>query len=355
MTSPRPARARGSGGGASACSEKPSSRSCDVTDSCRVRIFKGVFVMSVAQLEKIYELLRARPHFTEPIEKRRRGGDIMLSRTPVPEDVQILPADCDGVPGVWVVPPGVSEKRIVLHLHGGGFMIGSSRTHSEIASRIGRAAQARVLVIDYRLAPENPFPAGLEDCFHAYEWLLESGHEPSDIAVSGDSAGATLMLSALLIAKSKGLPLPACVVGISGWYDLTNSSESIRANGNRDVFVPEGFNDWAAKGYLQDADPRDPLASPMFGDLAGFPPMLIHIGGADRLLDDAYRLHEKLQVAGVDSTLEVWPEMPHAWHVFGQMLSEGLQATERVAEFILEHTRSSSLPDSGDTEPRSRA
>jgi epsilon-lactone hydrolase len=219
--------------------------------------------MSGEQLARVMDIIKARPHFSSPMSVRRAGWEALAGRFAVPDDVEFTPADCGGVPALWVKPPNADKNRIVFYIHGGGFVLGSSHTYREFTSRLARAAKARALVIDYRLAPENSFPAGLEDCVTAYEWLLDQGHEPKDIAVGGDSAGATLILGMFLILKSKNRPLPACFGAICGWYDLTNSSESIRSNGTRDVFVPPNFNDAAAKIYLQNADPKDPLASPL--------------------------------------------------------------------------------------------
>src|SRR5258708_33613781 len=168
--------------------------------------------------------------------------------------------------------------------------------------------------------------------------MLSEGYDPAHIAVAGDSAGANLMLGALHILRNKERPLPACFVAICGWYDLTNSSPSIVSNGTRDIFVPPNFTDAAAKLYLGEADPMDIRASPLLGDLRGFPPCLIQIGETERLIDDSKRLHEKLGFAGVSSTLEIWPDMPHIWHLFGPILDEGVHATEKAAAFIVDHT-----------------
>lgn len=295
--------------------------------------------MSQEQLAELNAIIRARPHFSATMAERRAGWEHLSGRFAVPDDVKYEPVVSNGVPGLWVTPPNAVARRVILYIHGGGFVLGSSRTYREFTARLGRAAKARSLVIDYRLAPENPFPAGLEDCVKAYEWLIAEGHDPKDIAVAGDSAGATLILSTLLILKSKKIPLPACIGAICGWYDLTNSSPSIVSNGNRDIFVPPNFNDAAAKIYLGGADARDPLASPLFGDMKGFPPTLIQVGDMERLIDDSTRLHAKLQAEGVESVLEIWPDMPHIWHFFGSMLDEGTKATERVAEFIAKHLR----------------
>lgn len=294
--------------------------------------------MSKQQLDELNALIRARPHFTAGIADRRAGWEKLAGRFPAAPDVTFDVIDCNGVPGLKVTPPNAQSPRSILYIHGGGFVLGSSHTYREFTGRLGRAACATSIVPDYRLAPEHPFPAGLEDTVKVYEWMLDQGYDPEHLAIAGDSAGASLSLAMFHVLKSKGKPLPACFVGICGWYDLTNSSESIYTNGTRDIFVPPNFTDAAAKIYLQDADPRDVLASPLLGDVSGFPPSLIQIGGMERLIDDSTRLHEKMEKAGVKSVLEVWPDMPHIWHFFGPMLDEGIAATERAAEFIIENT-----------------
>jgi acetyl esterase/lipase len=293
--------------------------------------------MSKEQLAILNDLIRRRPHFSAGIESRRAGWDRMTSGFLPAADIRFEPINAHGVPGLKVIPPNVRGGTI-LYIHGGGFVLGSSQSYREFTGRLARAAEAVCIVPDYRLAPEHPFPAGFEDVMTAYRWMLAQGHDPAQTAIAGDSAGATLGLAALHVAKAAGEPLPACFVGICGWYDLTNSSPSILANGTRDIFVPPNFNDAAAKLYLGDADPRDLRASPLLGDLHGFPPALIHIGDTERLIDDSTRLHEKLLAAGVSSEIEIWPDMPHIWHFFGPMLEEGVEATNKVAAFIARHT-----------------
>ncbi len=293
--------------------------------------------MSLEQLSAVRALVEARPHFTSSIDVRRRAWDAMAALFPVPASVRVERADWGGVPGLRVIPPGVTEDRLILFFHGGGFVLGSAQSHAELLSRLAACAGVQGLAVDYRLAPENPFPCGLEDCVSAYGWLIEHGYASNTIAFAGDSAGGTFVIAAMLAARERGLPLPACGVCWSGWYDLTASSASFRTNAQRDYFVPPGFAQAAPNLYLQGADPKSPLASPIFGDLRGLPPIFIQVGELEVLVDDSRWLAERLSEAGGQATLEVWPDMCHIWQFFGPMLDEGREATERAGAFIRKH------------------
>ena len=290
--------------------------------------------MSLEQLAKVRAIVEARPHFTSTMQERREAWDALAARFTTPADVRIERTDLGGVPSLRVLPPGVAQDRAILFFHGGGFVLGSARTHQELLSRLARSAGVQGIAIDYRLAPEHPFPAGLDDCVSAYAGLLATGMKPERIAFAGDSAGGTFVISTMLAARERGLPLPACGLCWSGWYDLTASSPSYVTNAERDYFVPPGFAQVAPKVYLQGADPRSPMASPIFGDLAGLPPVFIQVGEPEVLSDDARWLAQRLRDAGGEATLEVWPDMCHIWQFFGQMLDEGREATERSGEFI---------------------
>lgn len=293
--------------------------------------------MSLEQLAEVRALVKARPHFTSPIEVRRAAWDGLAKRFPTPPDVRIERESLGGVPALRVSPPGVRTDRVILFFHGGGFVLGSAWSHQELLSRLARAAGVQGIAIDYRLAPEHPFPAGLEDCVAAYEGLLAAGMKPSDIAFAGDSAGGTFVIAAMLAARERGLELPACGVCWSGWYDLTASSPSFTTNADRDYFVPPGFAQSAPNLYLNGADPKSPRVSPIFGDLSNFPPVFIQVGEPEVLSDDARWLERKLKEGGGEATLEVWPDMCHIWQFFGPMLDEGIDATIRSGKFIRKH------------------
>jgi monoterpene epsilon-lactone hydrolase len=251
--------------------------------------------------------------------------------------VDITRLDADGVPAAWVVPSGLDTKRIVLYLHGGGYNAGSITSHLPLTSNIALAAKARILAIDYRLAPEHLFPAAVEDALKAYQWLLKGAVQANQIVIAGDSAGGGLTLSLLLSLREKGLPLPAAAVCLSPWTDLTCSSESWETNAKMDFMLEKKSTVKAAKLYLGDADPRSPLASPLYADPAGLPPLLILVGSEEVLLSDSTRFAEKARLAGVDITLENWKGMQHVWPFAASLLPEGRQAVNRIGEFIIQH------------------
>ena len=207
-----------------------------------------------------------------------------------------------------------------------------------MVSRIARASNARALSIDYRLAPEHPFPAAVEDATAAYKWLLAQGYKPARIVVAGDSAGGGLTLALLLAIRDAELPMPAAAVPISPWTDLEGTGESVRTRAARDVMVTQENLADSAKQYYGKHDPKDPLVSPVHANFRGLPPMLIHVGDAEILLDDATRVAKSAKLAGVDVELEVWDDMPHVWHVFAKILPEGQQAIDKIGKFVIVRT-----------------
>ena len=238
-----------------------------------------------------------------------------------------------GVPAEWIVPPGQQSERVILFLHGGSFNSGSIVSHRTLAGNVALAARSRALLIDYRLAPEHPFPAGLEDAAAAYEWLLSQGCAPGRIVVAGDSAGGNLTLALLVLLRDRSRPLPAAAVCLSPNPDLTYSSESWVFNARKDIMIEERKERQAVEIYLHGADPRTPLASPFFADLRGLPPLLIQVGSREVLLSDAERFAQKARQAGVQVTLEVWPGMQHEWQFAAKLMPEGRQAIARIGEF----------------------
>jgi acetyl esterase/lipase len=249
-----------------------------------------------------------------------------------------------GVPCEWVLAPGADPDRRLLYLHGGAWTSGGLDSHRPLSARLSAATGAAVLAVDYRLAPEHPFPAGLDDCLAGYGWLR--GHGPSgpaparSVFVAGDSAGGNLTLALLFAARQRGLPFPNAAVAISPATDFLATGDSYRTRAARDPIItagPDGIR-LLSKLYLQGrAAPEDPLASPLYGDYRGLPPLLFHVGDAEVLLDDSTRAAEKARAAGVDVTLEVWPEMPHVWHAFAPFLPEATQAIERIGAFVRKH------------------
>jgi len=222
----------------------------------------------------------------------------------------------------------------VLYLHGGGYVIGSPRSHRHLAAAIASAGQATGLLLDYRLAPEHPFPAAVEDATAAYRWLLEQGIAPGHVVIGGDSAGGGLTVATLVALRDAGVPRPAAGVCISPWTDLTFGGASYRTRAQSDPIVSRPGIDGMAQAYLGATPPRTPLASPLFADLRGLPPLLIQVGSDEVLLDDATELADRAKAAGVDTTLEVWDRMIHVWHWFLPMLDEAQAAIDGIGRFV---------------------
>jgi acetyl esterase/lipase len=248
----------------------------------------------------------------------------------------VLPVDAGGVRGELVATAASRLDRHVLFLHGGGYVTGSPALYRHFTWRIATAARARVLAIDYRLAPEHPFPAALDDVLAAYRWLLAGMADPQRTAVMGDSAGGGLALALLLRLRDHGLELPAAAVALSPWTDLALTGASFSLNTKSDPMMNAAYVRLFAKCYLADADPRDPYASPLYGNPAGLPPTLIHVGSDEILHDDAVRMAEILRTAGCRVRIEVWQRMPHAWHLFAPVLPEARKAIAHIGDFANE-------------------
>ena len=291
--------------------------------------------MSQQQLQQIIQMLKAQPIAGRPtVQETRANFEQMAGLFPVAADVKCEPVNAGGVKSEWVTAPGTDAGRAVLYLHGGGYVIGSLNTHRDLAARISRAAKARVLLIDYRLAPEHPFPAAVEDSVAAYRWMLAQGLNASRIAVAGDSAGGGLTVATLVAIRDAKLATPAAGVCLSPWIDLEGIGDSMKTKASVDPMVQkEGLIEMATH-YLHGQNPRSPLAAPLYADLAGLPPLLIQVGTAETLLDDSTRLAERARKAGVTVTLEPWENMIHVFQAFAPMLDEGQQAIEKIGEFV---------------------
>jgi len=245
--------------------------------------------------------------------------------------------DVSGVPAEWISTPETSKEAVILYLHGGAYVIGSIKSHRSVVGNIANSAKTSALIIDYRLAPEYSFPAALEDTITAYRWLLESHFSPDRIVVAGDSAGGGLVLSLLISLRDANEPLPTVGVCLSPWTDLTCTGESWKTNAKKDIYLNPGSLLRSAQMYLGEVDPRTPLASPLYANLEGLPPILIQVGSDEILLSDATRLAERAKAAGVDVTLEVWEGMQHVWHFVARFAPEGRQAIDRIGRFIADH------------------
>jgi acetyl esterase/lipase len=277
----------------------------------------------------------ANPPPTPPtLEETRAGFVAMTAGFVVPSDVRVERANAGGVPSAWISAPGARDDAALLYLHGGGYMLGSIQTHTELCSRIARATGLRALALDYRLAPEHPYPAAVEDAVAGYRWLRSQGLDASQIAIAGDSAGGGLTLATLVALRERGEELPACAVCLSPLTDLTGSGPD---EANDDPLLTRESVQMMADTYLQGADAKQPTASPVLADFSGFPPLLLQVGTRERLLPDSLRVAERARAAGVDVTLEKGPGLIHVWHLFGPEMPESRDAVVKIGEFLRKH------------------
>jgi len=279
-------------------------------------------------------LAKLPPSASMTIAERRAQYDRAERVFPTPPDVAIEAVTAPARPAEWLRPPGARTDAAVLYLHGGGYVIGSPRSHRHLAAAIARAAGTAALLVDYRLAPEHPFPAGLDDAVAAYQWLLGRGLAPSRVVVAGDSAGGGLTVATLLALRDRGLPQPAGGVCISPWVDLTCSGATYATKAAVDPIVTRESVAMMAQAYAGAGDPKAPLLSPLYADLRGLPPLLVQVGSDEVLLDDALGLGERARAAGVDVTVEEWPAMIHVWHWFLPMLAEAERAVGVIGKFV---------------------
>jgi monoterpene epsilon-lactone hydrolase len=268
------------------------------------------------------------------IAQRRRDFDAMGGAYSTAADVKVEAVTASGVPAEWTTTPDAQADAAVLFVHGGGYVVGSLLSHRHMASEIGRAARARTLALHYRLAPEHPFPAPVEDTIAGYRFLLAQGLRPGRIAIAGDSAGGGLTAAALVAIRDAGLPQPACGWCISPWVDMEGLGDSMIDNASRDPMVQKDALLEMARHYMGATDPRSPLAAPLYADLRGIAPLFIQVGSVETLLDDATRLARRAGLADVPVDLQIWPEMVHVWHLFHPELKAGRRAIEAGGAFI---------------------
>ncbi len=289
--------------------------------------------MNYPELDKLIETLRARPKVTE-VSERRAGIDAFAKAFQPAADVKIEKLTLGGVRAERSVTPGADSNAALLYVHGGGYVIGSLDSHRHLVTEAGRACNVAAYALDYRLAPEVPFPAPVEDTVAAYRQLLGQGIAPGKIAIGGDSAGGGLVVAALVAIRDAGLPQPACGWCISPWIDMEALGDSMTFNAPSDPTVQKDTILEMARLYLGGANPRSPLAAPLYADLKGIAPLLIQVGGIETLLDDSIRLAGRAAAAGVPTRLDVWPGMPHIWHIFHPILTAGRQATLQAGAFV---------------------
>ena len=277
-------------------------------------------------------LVKRRGHKQTLAESRRRFA-AMERRIPAPpRSVTTTHINAGGVTGDWIVAPRSRPDRSVLYLHGGGYRVGSPATYRQFTWRIASATRARLLAIDYRLAPEHAFPAALEDAMAAYCWLRERG--PGELIVVGDSAGGGLALGLMLKLRDMNAALPAAAVVLSPWTDLALTGATLRLNAEADAMLNAPDLPKFAADYLAGIDPRTPYASPLYGDTAGLPPTLIHVGSDEILRDDAVRMSDNMRQAGCRVELAIWPRMPHVWHLLAPLVPEANAAIAQIGRFV---------------------
>src|SRR5580704_9553611 len=272
------------------------------------------------------------------LAESRQHAEDFFAKYSVPPELKLEHAEVGGIPGDWLTMPGADAKRVVLYIHGGAFVLGSPRGYRSMCARLAKATRARIFVVDYRLAPEFPFPAAIQDAADAYRGIVKQGVAPLSIVIAGDSAGGNLTVATLLSLRESEVPLPAAGVCISPWVDLECAGETMKTKANVDPLCEHDSMLLEAGLYLNGHTARDPLASPIHADLHGLPPLLIQVGTEETLLDDSTRLAKRAEEAGVPVTLEIFEGMPHVWHVFADYLPEAQQAIEKIGEFVIGKT-----------------
>jgi acetyl esterase/lipase len=296
--------------------------------------------MASPQADAVKEQLRKFATSLDPnatVDEMRASYETFTQLTGEPSGVRWTEVDAGGVPAIWADPTGGAQDRVVQYVHGGGYVIGSADYYRKFTGHLANAVGCRVLNVDYRLAPEHPHPAPVEDSTAAYRWLLDQGIEPRHIAISGDSAGGGLTMATLLSIRDAGLPMPAAAMPLSPWVDMEGTGASMTSRQERDVLVSADVIKGMAEAFLQGQNARDPLAAPLHADLQGLCPLYIQVGDDETLLDDSVRLAERAQAAGVECRLDVFPEMQHVFQMAAGTMPESDEAIARLAAWVRPH------------------
>jgi monoterpene epsilon-lactone hydrolase len=284
--------------------------------------------------EAMVNLLLERDVTAAPtLDEQRANYEAMLAGMPIADDVTVEPIRIEHVDADWVSVPSSRSDVAILYLHGGGYVLGSNVAYREFGGRLARATRARVCLLNYRLAPEHPFPAAVEDAVMAYQWLRSERYDPARLVIAGDSAGGGLTFATLLALKGAGDPLPACAITLSPWVDLEGTGESSQPGAVDDPLVAGDVIGGMAAAYAP-SDLRNPLASPLYGDLSGLPPVQVHVGSREVLLDDSRRICAKAREAGVDAELLEEEGLIHVWPVLVPAAPESAAALDKAARFI---------------------
>jgi acetyl esterase/lipase len=298
--------------------------------------------MASPQLEQVFSQYKAFAQGAGQAKSPQELRAVMaaaFSAFPSAGEVKCEPVNAGGVKAEWITAANAAPDRVIMYLHVGGYVMGSIDTHRELVARLSKAAHARGLALDYRLAPENPFPAAVDDSIAVYRWLLAQGYKPGRIVIAGDSAGGGLAVSTLVAVRDIGAPAPAAGVCISPWVDFEAAGESMTSRAAQDPLVSREMIVNIAKMYVgENGNLREPLAAPINASLDGLPPLFIQVGDAETLLDDSTRLADRAKEAGVYVTLQIWDEMPHVWHLAAPILPEGQEAIDKIGEFIRQRT-----------------
>jgi acetyl esterase/lipase len=294
--------------------------------------------MSTEQRQTLDAILRqgALPPDADVNEQRRLLREL-ISAQPLPAEVNVIPAELGGVPTAEVTVDGVEPLHVVLYFHGGVYAIGDAALAAELASQVGRRTQAKVISVDYRLAPEHPYPAAVDDALAAYQALLDDGIAPSDIVFAGESAGGGLAVATLVNARDHGLPLPAAAFAMSPYADLTLAGATIDTKRDVDPLLSREALQARIPDYTSGADAALGLISPIFADLSGLPPLVIQAGSHEVLLDDAVRLARAAATADVEVTLDITPGVPHVFQAYHAILDEATAALDRAGQLLSAH------------------
>ncbi|HXY45272.1 MAG TPA: alpha/beta hydrolase [Acidimicrobiales bacterium] len=287
--------------------------------------------------KQFHALLEAMPvSETRPtLEEARAVSGGWALATAEPAGVSYEQVDASGVPAEWTIPEGADPDRVLLYLHGGGYSVGSIESHRKLVGHLATAAGVKGLSVEYRLAPEHPFPAGLDDGVMAFSFLLDEGYEAGHIGIGGDSAGGGLALALALALRERGLPAPAGLVLLSPWTDLASTGESLTTNIGKDLLLRQIEEDSPMIGwYAGDNDVKHPLISPLYADFSDFPPFVVHVGGDELLLDDSTRLFERASAAGCDATIEVWPDMQHVFQIAAGNVPESDASVAKLGSWL---------------------
>jgi acetyl esterase/lipase len=291
--------------------------------------------MASEAFHKIRDLVASKPI---PSEIKANRAFLDAGARPLAKGVKGNLINANGVTAEMQIPERASSDAVILYFHGGGYVGGSIASHRNLTGNLALASKCQLLSVEYRLAPENPHPAAVEDAINSYKWLLSEGYDPKKIAISGDSAGGGLAIAAQLKIRDEGLPLPVASAPISPWIDMGLSGDTMSSRQSRDPIIRlDLIREFKSQFLGPNNNFGDPYASPLEADLSGLPPMLIHVGDDEMLLSDSERLAEKASAAGVSVTLEVWPEMIHVWHTFVGLFPEAQDGINRIAEFFSTH------------------